>query len=415
MQTKKPEHAPQTQFAVADNCLLVGGIPLPRVVHRAGATPLYAYDRALLSARVELLKQVCPTELRINYSLKANPYPALVQHMASLVDGFDVASSAEMQTALATGVDAGHISFTGPGKTDAELRQAIAAGVMIHVESTNELRRIDQLSRELGYVAQVMLRINPDFELKSSGLKMAGGAKQFGIDVEQIPAVLKALAGMTIQCVGFHIYAGSQNLNAAAINETLTKSCELAISLAQIAIGPQRHWVQRINLGGGFGIPYFPGDTPLDIAAVGQHLKDCVAKLQKAIPHVETEIELGRYLVGEAGIYVTRVIDKKFSRGQCFLVTDGGMNHHLAASGNLGQVIRKNYPVIVGNKVKAESEQPASVVGPLCTPLDLLADQMPLSHAEVGDFIVVFQSGAYGASASPANFLSRPAAVEVLV
>ncbi|TDK65664.1 pyridoxal-dependent decarboxylase, exosortase A system-associated [Sapientia aquatica] len=415
MQTKKPEHAPQTQFAVADNCLLVGGIPLPRVVHRAGATPLYAYDRALLSARVQVLKQVCPTELRINYSLKANPYPALVQHMASLVDGFDVASSAEMQTALSTGIDAGHISFTGPGKTDAELRQAIAAGVMIHVESTNELRRIDQLSRELGYLAQVMLRINPDFELKSSGLKMAGGAKQFGIDVEQIPAVLKALADMTIQCVGFHIYAGSQNLNAAAINETLTKSCELAISLAQIAIGAQRHWVRRINLGGGFGIPYFPGDTPLDIAAIGQHLQDCVAKLQKTIPHVETEIELGRYLVGEAGIYVTRVIDKKFSRGQCFLVTDGGMNHHLAASGNLGQVIRKNYPVIVGNKVKVESEQPASVVGPLCTPLDLLADQMPLSHAEVGDFIVVFQSGAYGASASPANFLSRPAAVEVLV
>ena len=415
MQTKKPEHAPQTQFAVADNCLLVGGIPLPRVVHRAGATPLYAYDRALLSARVQVLKQVCPTELRINYSLKANPYPALVQHMASLVDGFDVASSAEMQTALATGIDAGHISFTGPGKTDAELRQAIAAGVMIHVESTNELRRIDQLSRELGYLAQVMLRINPDFELKSSGLKMAGGAKQFGIDVEQIPAVLKALADMTIQCVGFHIYAGSQNLNAAAINETLTKSCELAISLAQIAIGAQRHWVRRINLGGGFGIPYFPGDTPLDIDAVGQHLQDCVARLQKAIPHVGTEIELGRYLVGEAGIYVTRVIDKKFSRGQCFLVTDGGMNHHLAASGNLGQVIRKNYPVIVGNKVKVESEQPASVVGPLCTPFDLLADQMPLSHAEVGDFIVVFQSGAYGASASPANFLSRPAAVEVLV
>ncbi|MFZ6691558.1 pyridoxal-dependent decarboxylase, exosortase A system-associated [Undibacterium sp. SXout20W] len=415
MQAKKPEHAPQTQFASLDNCLLVGGIPLTRLVHRAGGTPLYVYDKTLLTARMQLLKSLVPVDLRINYSLKANPMPALVGHMAAQVDGFDVASSAEMQTALATVIQPEYISFSGPGKSDAELLQAIAAGVMVHVESLNELRRLDRIAGEHGYPTEVMLRINPDFDLKSSGLRMAGGPKQFGIDVEQIPRILEELDGMYVECVGFHFYTGSQNLNAKAINDMFTKTCELAISLANLPIGSKRQWVRRINLGGGFGIPYFPGDVALDINVVAAHLQDAVVRLKTVIPDVVVEIELGRYLVGEAGIYVTKVIDKKISRGQTFLVTDGGMNHHLAASGNLGQVIRKNYPVLVGNKINKDADQLATVVGPLCSPLDLLADNMFLAHAEVGDLIVVFQSGAYGASASPMNFLSRSPVAEVLI
>ena len=415
MHNKKPEHSAPSQFAVVDNCLVVGGIPLTRLVQRAGGTPLYACDRALLNQRVQLLRAHCPAALRIHYSVKANPLPAVVQHLAGQVDGFDVASGGELQIALATAIDPTQISFTGPGKTDAELLQAVAAGVIIHAESLNELHRIDQIARTHGYTPDVMLRLNPDFELKSSGLKMAGGSRQFGLDAETVPAVLQALDQMVLRLVGVHIYAGSQNLNSVAINETLSKSCMLAISVAQLAAALGGQPVLRVNLGGGFGIPYFPGESALDIAAVGRHLHDCVALLEQSITGVVVEIELGRYLVGEAGVYITRVIDKKFSRGGCFVITDGGMNHHLAASGNLGQVIRKNFPVAVGNRMQANSDQLASVVGPLCTPLDLLADQMPVGHAQVGDLIVVFQSGAYGASASPGNFLSHAPVREVLV
>ena len=240
---------------------------------------------------------------------------------------------------------------------------------------------------------------------------MGGGAKPFGIDAEQIPAVLAEIKQLPVEFVGFHIFCGSQNLNAVAIMEALTQSCEMVLGLAKFCSTP----VRRINLGGGFGIPYFPGEQPLDIAPVAAHLNVCVDRLGARWPQVRIEIESGRYLVGEAGVYVTRVIDKKYSRGTCFLVTDGGMHHHLAVSGNFGQVIRKNYPVVVGNKVAAISGKLASVVGPLCTPLDILADQMPLGHAEVGDLIVIFQSGAYGRSASPNGFLSHATPIEILV
>ncbi len=170
-----------------------------------------------------------------------------------------------------------------------------------------------------------------------------------------------------------------------------------------------------LNLGGGFGIPYFPGEQRLDLAPIGANLHAIVERARTDLPEASIVIELGRYLVGEAGIYVTRIIDRKVSRGQVFLVTDGGLNHHLSASGNFGQVIRKNYPVAIGNRMDSAEREIASVVGPLCTPLDLLADRMELPVAQVGDLVVVFQSGAYGASASPQAFLGHPPCVEVLV
>jgi len=407
----QPAHAAQNQFHVIDNCLQVGGIPLTRLAQRAGSTPFYAVERALLNKRIRYLKQLLPAQLAIHYSIKANPMPALVQHMAGLVDGFDVASAGEMQLALNAGMAPEQIIYSGPGKTDAELLQAIAADVTVNVESMHELHRLQQMAAQWAIVPKIMLRINPDFTLRSSGLSMGGGAKPFGIDAEQIPEVLAALDKSAVQLCGLHIFSGSQNLNAAAIIDAQTRSCELVLRLAKLVDKP----LGRINLGGGFGIPYFPGERPLDMEAVASHLHTCVAQLKKNIPEVRVEIESGRYLVGEAGIYVTRIIDKKYSRGTCFLVTDGGMHHHLAVSGNFGQVIRKNYPVVVGNKVAAISGKLASVVGPLCTPLDILADQMPLGHAEVGDLIVIFQSGAYGRSASPNGFLSHATPIEILV
>jgi diaminopimelate decarboxylase len=304
------------------------------------------------------------------------------------------------------------ISFAGPGKTGSELHQAAAAGVIVNLESEREMEALAQAGAALGVRPKAAIRVNPDFELKSSGMKMGGGPKQFGVDAERVPAMLARMKALPLEFYGFHIFSGSQNLRAESIMEAQRNTFDLARHLAKDAPGP----VRLLNLGGGFGIPYFPGEQPLDLKAVGEHLADMMPDARCDFPDAEFIIELGRYFVGEAGVYVSRVIDRKVSRGQLFLVVDGGLHHHLAASGNFGQVIRKNYPVLVGNRVTPpEGVESASVVGPLCTPLDVLADKMALGHAEVGDLIVVLQSGAYGLTASPAAFLGHPAAVEVLV
>jgi len=399
------------QFGVQDDCLAVGGLSLPRLAARVGQTPFYAYDRQLLDARVLQLRSALPAEIRLHYAMKANPMPALVAHMASRVDGIDVASGRELRVALDAGTDPVEISFAGPGKSQAELTQAVASGILVNVESKREVELLAGIARELAVPARVAVRINPDFELKTSGMKMGGGAKQFGVDVEEVPALLHRIGDLKLAFEGFHLYAGSQNLHATSICEAQDKSYALALKLAAAAPGP----VRAVNLGGGFGIPYFPGEDHLDLRPIGENLQKIVARARDELPNAQIVIELGRYLVGEAGIYVCRVVDRKVSRGQVFLVTDGGLHHHLAASGNFGQVIRKNYPVVVGNRVGGGSREKASVVGPLCTPLDTLADQMELAVAQPGDLIVIFQSGAYGATASPQGFLSHPTVVEVLV
>ena len=413
MSSSKPVHAPQTQFPVVDDCLQVGGIPLTRLAQRVGSTPFYAYDRACLTARVAHLRAHLPSGVALHYSIKANPMPALVQHMAGLVDGLDVASGGEMKVALDTGMAPQRISFAGPGKSEAELSQSLAAGVCVNIESEREIVLLARLSHSLGVAPCAVLRVNPDFELRSSGMKMGGGAKQFGVDAEQAPAMLALAHSSGVAVHGLQIFSGSQSLKADAIMEAQSRTIDLALRLAADAPHP----ISAINIGGGFGIPYFPGEAALDLAPIGAHLAQLQATLHAALPQAAIAVELGRYLVGEAGVYVARVIDRKVSRGEVFLVTDGGLHHHLAASGNFGQVIRKNYPVAVGNRMAASQAAPAPayVVGPLCTPLDLLADRMDLAHAQVGDLIAVFQSGAYGLTASPGNFLGHPSALEALV
>jgi len=413
MSHTKPVHAPQTQFDVADNCLQVGGIALTRLAQRVGSTPFFAYDRSLLSGRVAHLRASLPSAIQLHFSVKANPMPALVQHMAGLVDGFDVASAGEMRVALDTTMAPAAVSFAGPGKTDAELTQAIAAGVVLSLESPAEAARAARIGDALGLRPRVLLRINPDFEMKSSGMKMGGGARQFGVDAELAPALLREIGALGLDFHGLQIFSGSQSLSVSTIVEAQSSTFELARRLADDAPAP----VVLLNIGGGFGIPYFPGEAALDLRPIADNLDAWLPRMRDALPQSNVAIELGRYLVGEAGVYVTRVTDRKVSRGQVFLVTDGGMNHQLAASGNLGQVIRKNYPVAIGTRMEAPAEETETVniVGPLCTPLDILADRMPLPQAGVGDLVVVFQSGAYGPSASPSGFLSRPAAAEVLV
>ena len=399
------------QFKTEGGELLVGGQTLTRLAARVGQTPFFAYDRGLLRQRVAQLRHALPAGIKLHYAMKANPMPAVVGWMAGLVDGIDVASAGELQVALDAGADPAEISFAGPGKRDIELRQAVAAGVLVNVESMRELPVLAKASQELGLPARVALRVNPDFELKGSGMKMGGGPKQFGVDVEVVPQALAAMQSLGLSFEGFHLFAGSQNLRVESICEAQHKSYALALRLAADA-GVE---IQFLNLGGGFGIPYFPGERPLDLAPVGANLAEIQARARSEMPAARLVIELGRYMVGEAGIYVTRVVDRKVSRGQVYLVTDGGLNHHLSASGNFGQVVRKNYPVTIGNHAESTAREVVSVVGPLCTPLDLLADRMELPAADVGDLVVVFQSGAYGASASPQAFLGHPRCAEVLV
>ncbi|MCG5498793.1 pyridoxal-dependent decarboxylase, exosortase A system-associated [Ectothiorhodospira variabilis] len=400
-----------TQFPAANGELLIGGQPLSRIAARVGRTPFYAYDRALLTRRVAHLREHLPPTIKLHYAMKANPMPALVGHMAGLVDGIDVASAGELKVALDAGADPAEISFAGPGKQDNELRQAVAAGILVNIESFREVDILAKAAQELGLPARVAVRVNPDFELKSSGMKMGGGPKQFGVDAEQVPKLLARIGDAQLAFEGFHLFAGSQNLKADSIIEAQRQCFDLALRLAEDAPGP----VKFLNLGGGFGIPYFPGEQPLDIAPVGDNLKAIVEEAAVKLPHTEIVIELGRYLVGEAGLYVCRVLDRKISRGHPFLVTDGGLHQHLSASGNFGQIIRKNYPVAIGTRMEDTPRETASVVGPLCTPLDLLADRMELPPAQPGDLVVIYQSGAYGLTASPEKFLGHPAAVEVLV
>ena len=397
-----------------------GGRPIAQLAAEHG-TPLYAFDSQRITQRIADLRAALPQSMGIHYAIKANPFLPLVRLIAGLVDGVDIASAGELDLALKAGIAPERVSFAGPGKRDSELAQAVAAKVLINAESAGELLRLAAIAQRQGCQARVALRVNPAFELKGSGMRMGGGPRPFGIDEEMIPELLAGWSrfGNHLAFEGLHIFSGSQNLNGEAIAAAQRASYQLALKLAADAPAP----IRTLNLGGGFGIPYFPHESALDLTPIIAALNEIALDAVQRLPQAKLHLELGRYLVGEAGIYVTRIIDKKISRGHTYLVTDGGLNHHLAASGNFGQVIRRNYPVAivpapdvkkvgVGDTAISAS---TSVVGPLCTPLDLLADNVALPHATPGDLFVIFQSGAYGASASPQGFLSHPAVLEMLI
>jgi diaminopimelate decarboxylase len=397
------------------NELSVGGLSLTQIENLVTRTPFYAYDRQLIINRVSQLLNILPAEVSLNYAIKANPYPSLVHLMAGQVTGFDVASKKEMLLALQTGMPADKISYAGPGKNQADIEAAIIAGVTLHAESENEIATIESAAEKLKLRANLAIRVNPSFELKSSGMKMSGGAKPFGIDEEKIPGVLMSLSLKQVMLRGFHIYSGSQNLNAAAIISAQQQTFKLAKHLIELSTSITNKKVDYLNIGGGFGIPYFAKEQALDIQVIANNLKDLILQYQDVVDNLELIIELGRYLVAEAGVYVSKIVDKKESRGTQYLVCDGGLHHHLANSGNFGQVIRKNYPLAIGNKLNGSKLEQVNIVGPLCTPLDILAEKVILPQSNIGDYVVIFQSGAYGASASPKDFLSQPQLSEILL
>lgn len=364
-------------------------------------TPLFVYDPAIVAARIAALRSALPPSVDVHFAIKANPWPSLLAKIAPLVDGLDVASGGELAKALAV-KPAAAISFAGPGKRDAELEAAITAGATINLESEGEADRALAIGQRLGITPRLAVRVNPDYELKGSGMKMGGRPSPFGIDAARVPALVRRLIAAGADWRGFHIFAGSQSLDTAAIIETQAATIALAARLSDEAGAMP----PLVNLGGGFGIPYFAGDTPVDVAAIGAALSEAV------LPGVDYAIELGRWIVGECGVYLMRVIDRKVSGDETFLITDGGLHHQLAASGNFGTVVRRNYPVALAKG--GEPTETVSIVGPLCTPLDRLADRVAFPHAEPGDVIALFLAGAYGLSASPNGFLGHPIAAEVL-
>lgn len=402
---------PPGYAADEDGMLLIGGDRADMLADMAGDTPLFVYDSAKLTARVAAWRAAMPAEVQLHFAMKANPYAPLLAYMARLVDGFDVASGGELKAAIDAGMPAGDISFAGPGKRDRELEAAIVAGATLNLESAGEAERALSIASRLGLTPSLAVRVNPDFDLKGSGMKMGGGAKPFGVDASEVPALARRLIAAGADWQGFHIFAGSQALDAAAIADTQAQTVALAARLAdEIGATPP-----LVNLGGGMGVPYFPGDTAVDAAAVGAALGDTLAARADVLAKSRFAMELGRWLVAEAGVYLTRVVDRKTSHGETFLVTDGGLHHQLAASGNFGTVIRRNYPIAVAKRFRDAPAETVSVVGCLCTPLDRLGDQVALPRADVGDLIAIFQAGAYGASASPAAFLGQGPAREMLV
>lgn len=398
-------------YARKDGELVIAGKTASALVKEAGGTPLFVYSQGLIAARMADLRAAMPARLKIHYAMKANPFAPLLEFMADLVDGLDIASGGELALARDAGFLPKEISFAGPGKRDAELLAAIKSGVTINLESAGEAARALTTGKQLGIAPRLAIRVNPDFELRGSGMKMGGGAKPFGVDAADVPALARKIIAAGAVWRGLHIYTGSQALDAAALIETQGNVLDLAAGIsAEIDVA-----LPHLNMGGGFGIPYFDKDQPLDIAAIGAALDQRFAELPDLLQDTEFAIELGRYLVGEAGVYLTRIVDRKVSHGVTFLVTDGGLHHQLAASGNFGTVVRRNYPLAVASRFDAPGEEVVNVVGCLCTPLDRLADNALLPRAELGDLVAVFCAGAYGASASPSAFLGQGPAREVLV
>jgi diaminopimelate decarboxylase len=396
-------------FECRDGELAIGG-------HKASAlaapgTPCFVYSRALIGHRIATLRAAMPAGLRVHYAAKANSFAPLLAMMSELADGIDIASGGELAMVRAAGAAIAGVSFAGPGKTDRELAAALEAGVTLNLESEGEARRALAIAGRLGVTPRLAIRVNPDFDLRGSGMKMGGGARPFGVDAERVPALARTLIDAGCEWRGLHIFAGSQALEAEAVIAAQAATLALAARLAAEIGRP----LPALNLGGGFGIPYFAGDEPLDIARVGAALTERLASLPACLADTEFAIELGRWLVGEAGVYLTRIVDRKQSRGETFLVTDGGLHHQLAASGNFGTVVRRNYPLAIATRFAAPPEEVVNVVGCLCTPLDRLAERAVLPRAEVGDLVAVFCAGAYGASASPSAFLGHGPASESLV
>jgi diaminopimelate decarboxylase len=394
--------------------LLVGGMPVSSIVARHG-TPLFIYDRNIVDLKYSALRNALPRRFSISYSMKANPNPAFLRFFLEKGCGLEVASGGELYQAQSAGCPAENILFAGPGKTEAELEAAIRQRIgEIHAESELEVERIGAISRKLGVCTPIAIRVNPTEESQGGAMQMGGKAAPFGVDEERLDLLLDQIVrDPALEFRGIHLFVGTQILDY----RVLLAQYQKGLDIAKHAAGIVNVRLRTLDFGGGLGIPYFPDDPELDLDQLAQGLKCLMTRIEDedCFDQVRFIVEPGRFLVGEAGVYVTRINDIKSSRGKKYLILDGGMNHHLAASGNLGQVIKRNFPISILNKLDAAPSETVDTVGPLCTPLDSLGRSVRLPKADVGDLIGIFQSGAYARSASPLGFLGHPTPPEVWI
>jgi diaminopimelate decarboxylase len=401
-------------FPASGESFVIGGVPIAQLVEAYG-TPFYVYDRAVLDRKFDALRAALPDRFSIYYSIKANPHPAVVGHFLQRGCGLEIASAGEFLRSLQAGCAPESMLFAGPGKSESELELVISHGIgEIHIESLTEAQRVSAICNRLGRRANVAVRINPAGAAEGGAMRMGGRPAPFGMDEELLDDVMDSLLALPLLNVtGLHLFAGTQILEASTLLDQYTHG----ISLARRISARLRRPLSTLDFGGGLGIPYFPHEHELDLEALRQGLNSLCAGLDSDPAFLGTRfiVEPGRFLAGEAGVYVTRVSDIKVSRGKKFLIVDGGMHHHLAASGNLGQTIKRNYPIAILNKLFVSASEPVDLVGPLCTPLDTLARSVMLPGVEIGDLVGIFQSGAYGKSASPVGFLSHPPPAEIWV
>jgi diaminopimelate decarboxylase len=383
-------------------------------------TPFYLYDLDQAIAHLELLRADFPPNLHVMYCAKANASPAVLRAFADKTPFLDISSAGELSIALAHGYLPENISFAGPGKTERELERAVRAGVgTISVESAAELSRLCSVCRTHDQRAAITVRINPEHVAKGFGMSMAGRPSQFGVPREDASDVLKAaLAAPEIELRGIHVFAGTQCLDENALIANIEQTLAIAHELCeQHQLAPQ-----TINLGGGLGVAYFEGQRALDTARVSKRIAQSVRNFCAANPSygpTRFVLELGRFLMAEFGVYVCRVVEVKQTRGKRFAILDGGMHHCFAATGNFGQLIKKNYPVFNLSAPSAASAEHAlerfELVGPLCTPLDSMARNLALPRAEPGDLIGFASCGAYSFSASPLMFLAHDTPPELAI
>ncbi|MEA3068498.1 MAG: diaminopimelate decarboxylase [Sphingomonadales bacterium] len=397
--------------AAEDGQLVIGGYPAEELVAEGGGTPLFVYDNNIVGAQVARFKGAMADGIALHYSVTANPYEPLLEFLGRYVDGFRIVSLGELRRLEAARLAGIPMNFAGPGKLDAELEASVKAGATISVESEGEAARAIRAGERVGVRPKISVRVTPPFGIEDGRVTLGSRPSPFGVDAERVPALVQGLIEAGVDWRGLHMFAGSQCLDAEALVEvhkvTVTHAGEIAD-----AIGLP---IPELNLGSGFDVACRPGDEPLDIDRVAAALNRTLCDAAPLLATTRFTIELGRWLVGESGVYLTRIVDRTESCGKTFLTTDGGGHHLIGATGSLGERGLANFPIAVANRFGAAPVEQVTVTGCLCTPFDVLGDEVSLPRADVGDLIAVFCAGAYGLSASPQAWVSRPLARELLV
>lgn len=398
-------------FAAIDGQLFIGGVSAEELVEEAGGTPLFVYDNNIVGAQIARFKGAMPDGIALHYSVSANPYEPLLEFLGRYVDGFRIVSLGELKRLQAAGLGGIPMNFAGPGKLDVELRAAVKAGATISVESEGEAARTIRAAEDVGIRPRISVRVTPPFAMENGRVSIGARPSPFGVDAERVPMLIQGLLEAGVDWRGLHMFSGFQCLDAEALSQVHRVIVAHAGEIADTVGMP----LPELNLGSGFHIACRPGESPLDIDRVAVELNDTLCNAPPLLATTRFTIELGRWLVGESGVYLTRVLDRTESCGHTFLTTDGGGHHLIGATGGLGERGAVNFPIAVANRFDGEPEESVTVTGCLCTPFDVLGEQVALPRAEEGDLIAVFCAGAYGLSASPQSWESRPAAREILV